>query len=143
MKETNSLTAKIRSVPLEKYRHARDGRKWKDFAFRRRLLFLEVSTYANGDGTFTHGARNYSPSMDSLQLGGWGRRSLYSLLNDLRDLGFISWARPNHYDRRVYFIDKDDLPAPTEDIDVSAADMSGTVNAAEEDDITFEPSMGQ
>jgi hypothetical protein len=65
-----------------------------------------LSVNANGDGTFTSedGQKNFSPSAQRLQAH-YARRSLYRHLDDLRDLGFLSWKREqNHYGRRIYQI---------------------------------------
>jgi hypothetical protein len=101
----NRCTIQIRKLPLETFRLPRDGRKWKQLARSRYGLLLEISTFANGDGSFLSPDPkiNFSPSFTKL-LVHRSRDTLYRLANDIRELGLLSWHRNNHYGRRFYEI---------------------------------------
>lgn len=99
-KKAVRCTLEIRKLPLESFRHPdHAGRKWRDHARRLRGLILELSTYADPDGPLG----KYSPSIETLQKQA-SRATLYRLLDDLRDLGFLTWTRESHYFRRQYTI---------------------------------------
>jgi hypothetical protein len=103
-RKTNRCTLEVREIPLESFKHPRDGRRWREAARNRYSLLLRLSTHANPDGTFTDedGHKNFSPSAERLQAH-YARRSMYRHMNDLKDLGFLSWAREQkHYGRRIY-----------------------------------------
>jgi len=112
--EVLGCTVAVRRLSPEKFHHPRDGRKWMITAYLRRSLLLELSTYANKDGSFICKGKNFSPSMENLQRF-TARATLYRLLDDLKDLGLLSWVRPNHHERRVYEIPVIDLGSETED----------------------------
>jgi hypothetical protein len=101
----NRCSLQVRDLPLEAFRLPRDGRKWKQLARSRYGLLLEISMYANGDGTFLSADAkiNFSPSAKKL-LRHRTKDTLYRLANDLRELGLLSWHRQNHYGRRFYWI---------------------------------------
>src|SRR3989442_14688901 len=82
-RKTNRCTLDVRDVPLELFRHPRDGGRWREPARNRYGLLLRLSTHANADGTFTSedGKTNFSPSAERLQLH-FARRSLYRHLDD-------------------------------------------------------------
>jgi hypothetical protein len=104
-KKFNRCTIQIRKLPLEVFRLPRDGRKWKQLARSRYGLLLEISTFANGDGSFLSpdAKINFSPSSTKL-LVHRSEDTLYRLADDLRELGLLSWHRNNHYGRRFYEI---------------------------------------
>jgi hypothetical protein len=97
----------IRDWPLERYRLPRDGRKWRQVARARAALLLHISTFANGDGTFTReasdaaGKINFSPSAKRLT-SHFAERTFYRLCDQLRQLGLLSWTRPDHFHKRIY-----------------------------------------
>jgi hypothetical protein len=99
----------VRDLPLERFRLPLDGRKWRVLARKRRALLLDISEYANGDGTFERTfpdrtePMNYSPSEKRL-LKHWAHGSLYRYQDDLRLLDLLDWDRPKHYHRRIYQI---------------------------------------
>ncbi len=73
-----------RRFSFEDFRSPDDGRQWKSVAGQRRAYYLELSTYADGDGT------NAFPSIRSLQrIFGDSRRTVFRRLADLKELGFI------------------------------------------------------
>jgi hypothetical protein len=99
----------IRDWPLERYRLPRDGRKWRQVARARAALLLHISTFANGDGTFTReasdaaGKINFSPSAKRLT-SHFAERTFYRLCDQLRQLGLLSWTRPDHFHKRIYTV---------------------------------------
>jgi hypothetical protein len=99
----------VRDLPLERFRLPLDGRKWRVLARKRRSLLLDISEYANADGTFERDFPgraepiNYSPSEKRL-LKHWAHGSLYRYQDDLRLLDLLDWHRPAHYHRRIYQI---------------------------------------
>ena len=106
----------VKRVPLEAFKLPGDGpRKWKRVAERRKYLLAHLSSYANPDGTFARGTKNYSPSEKTLLLEAVAsRRSLYRLSDSLKTLGFLSWTRPDHYHMRQYTIHIDKFPSPNQ-----------------------------
>lgn len=101
--QSTKCSQQVRNIPLERYRLPNDGRKWKQATRSRSEFLVRLSTYANGDGTFVRDGRNYSPSLETLSKH-VGHGSYYKLTDDLRAAGLLSWARVNHYDRRIYTI---------------------------------------
>jgi hypothetical protein len=99
----------VRDLPLERFRLPLDGRKWRVLARKRRSLLLDISEYANADGTFERNfpgraePMNYSPSEKRL-LKHWAHGSLYRYQDELRLLDLLDWYRPAHYHRRIYQI---------------------------------------
>jgi hypothetical protein len=99
----------VRDLPLERFRLPLDGRKWRVLARKRRSLLLDMSEYANGDGTFERQLSgqtnpvNFSPSEQRL-LKHWAKGSLYRYQKELRLLDLLDWDRPNHHHRRIYVI---------------------------------------
>jgi hypothetical protein len=119
--KTPSCLVTIRRLPLERFKLSTDGRKWRALARTRRALLLELATYANPDGTFTRDERNYSPRAKTLEKT-WCRSTAYCREDDLRDLGLLSWTRPDHYHPRVYRIHLD-VPEQVPDSQEQAADF--------------------
>ena len=117
MSKEKGCSRAVRDLPLTRYRLSRDGRKWRVLARARAGLLLHLSTFANGDGSFEKelpggaGAINYSPSEKRL-LEHWAKDSLYRYLNDLHELGLLSWTRPDHYHKRAYTIHIDHTEKP-------------------------------
>lgn len=93
----------VRSASLGQFRHPVDGRKWKQAARSRKAFLLHLASYANADGTFVRNETNYSPSLQTL-LKDFSHTSYFRLTNDLKEIGWLSWTRERHYDRRVYQI---------------------------------------
>jgi hypothetical protein len=89
----------VRGIPLEFFRHPNDGKKWRQPARHRSDLLLRLATYANPDGSLG----SYSPSIQTLSKH-FAERTLYLHLNDLRELGFLTWVRNKNYYRREYQI---------------------------------------
>jgi len=87
-----------------------DGnRKRKAVASKRKQTLIEISAYANGDGTFIgQSGIGYSPSIETLLDSASSPRTLYRVLEGLKELKFLDWTRQNHYSRRSYTIN---LPA--------------------------------
>jgi hypothetical protein len=75
----------IRAVPRQAYRMANDGRQWKHLCNLRRILLNHLATYANPDGT----SINVGVTRLCVELG-FSRRTIFRLLDDLRELGFLS-----------------------------------------------------
>jgi hypothetical protein len=96
----------VKRMPKERFRLPEDGeRKWKGVAARRKALLIELSTYANGDGTFIGvNGRDYSPSIETLLESASSERSLYRTLDALQTLKYLKWTREKHYQRRSYTI---------------------------------------
>jgi hypothetical protein len=103
-KQVTKCSIEVRNFPLEAFRLAGDGRKWKQSARTRKAVLLHLSSYANPDGTFmgSHG-RNFSPSHETL-LDDFSKGGIHHATTALRELGLLSWTRKNHYERRVYTI---------------------------------------
>jgi hypothetical protein len=95
----------VRAIPLERFRLPGDGRKWHQAARSRKAFLLHLSSYANGDGTFTgvENGRNYSPSLKTL-VKDFSRASYTRITGALQTLGLLSWTREKHYMRRIYTI---------------------------------------
>src|SRR5882762_8113299 len=90
----------VRSIPLECFKHPRDGaRKWRQPARHRYELLFKLSSWADPDGTLG----KFSPRLTTLERH-YSRTSLYRHMDDLRDLGFLTWARKHHYSKREYQI---------------------------------------
>ncbi len=119
--KTPSCLVRVRRLPLERFKLQSDGRNWRASARTRRALLLELATYANPDGTFTRDQRNYSPRAKTLEKT-WCRSTAYSREDDLRELGLLSWTRPDHYHPRVYQIHIDP-PEHLPDSQEQAADF--------------------
>lgn len=99
----------VRSLPPERLRLPDDTRKWQSVARARGDCLFFLSSFCNGDGTFTRQSPdgeliNYSPSETTIQKKGYALRSFYRRTNELRDLGLLSWLRRDHHDRRTYRI---------------------------------------
>jgi hypothetical protein len=94
----------VRVLPLERFHLPDDSRhQWRGVA-RSRLAALEyMAGRANPDGTFIRGERDLSPNAQTLQER-FGERSFYRRFNELRDLGVLSWSRPNRQLKRTYRI---------------------------------------
>ena len=115
-KNTQKCSQLVRNIPLESFRICIGRPKTMGSSSREAQRFLlYLATFANGDGTFTRqqGSQtlDYSPSEKTI-LGKHikGRRSLYRLLDGLKEAGHLEWSRPDHYHRRRFRIN---LPAET------------------------------
>lgn len=74
----------IRSYPWQSYVLPKDGRKARALAERRRMLAIQLATYADPDGTnIFPGANRLADDL------GWSRRTLFERLKDLRELGLL------------------------------------------------------
>lgn len=107
-KAVNRCLLTVRDLPLERYKLPGDGRKWRMVARERAALLLHLATFANGDGTFTRvneqaAETNYSPSEKRL-VKHYAKASYYRHANQLRELGLLSWTRPDHHHKRIYTI---------------------------------------
>jgi hypothetical protein len=71
-------------LPFERFKMRGDGRKWKHLASARRVLFNELASFANADGTRIYPAIN--TIADRL---GWSRRKVCYALADLEKLGCV------------------------------------------------------
>jgi len=89
----------VRGIPLEKFRLARDGKKWRQPARHRSDLLFRLASYADPDGTLG----KFSPSMQTLSEH-FAERTLYRYLDDLRELKLLTWERAKHYHQRQYRI---------------------------------------
>jgi hypothetical protein len=109
-KDSQKCTNVVKRIPKEQFRLPSDGdRKWKAVASKRKQTLIEISTYANGDGTFIgQSGIDYSPSIETLMDSASSPRTLYRVLDGLRELKFLDWTRESHYKRRSYTIN---LPA--------------------------------
>jgi hypothetical protein len=74
-------------LPFERFKMRGDGRKWKHLASARRVLFNELASFANADGTRIYPAIN--TIADRL---GWSRRKVCYGLSDLEKLGCVENA---------------------------------------------------
>jgi len=130
--KTPSCLVSVRRLPLERFKLSTDGRKWRACARTRRALLIELATYANPDGTFTRDERNYSPRAKTIEKT-WCRSTAYQREDDLRDLGLLSWTRPNHYHPRIYQIHLDHLPdlqKPTADCESQTGPVFAQSNSS-------------
>jgi hypothetical protein len=109
-KDSQKCTNVVKRIPKEQFRLPSDGdRKWKAVASKRKQTLIEISTYANGDGTFIgQTGIDYSPSIETLMDSASSPRTLYRVLDGLKELKFLDWTRESHYKRRSYTIN---LPA--------------------------------
>lgn len=107
--QSQGCSRAVRDLPLKRFCLPTDGRKWRVLARQRRALLLDISEYANGDGTFERAVSgqaepvNFSPSIERL-LKHWAHGPLYRYQNDLRLLHLLDWIRPDHHHRRIYRI---------------------------------------
>ena len=131
-KVINQCLLKVRDLPLERFRAPSLGRKWKHLARQLQAMLVWLAGFANGDGTFTIGDRDYSPSVKrQMKHFGYERHWIYKLQDYLRALGFLSWTRVNRQKGRKYTIsipDVDDSSKPdvndsVPDVDDSASDV--------------------
>lgn len=110
----NPCLIAVRNLPLatpveyERFRLPDDGRKWLALAHSRFEALFLLASYSNADGTFIRESKlgqtiNFSLGQKVLQRR-LPRASFYRRFNELRDLGLLSWIRPNHYARRIYTI---------------------------------------
>lgn len=77
-------------IQPEQFRLPDDGRKWKVNTFNRRTLFLELASFANGDGS------SVRPSIPTLmERTGFCRTKIFNLLDDLKALGF--WEKAGRH----------------------------------------------
>ncbi len=83
-KNTTKCTQEIRSVPPERYRLAKDGKKWRAVCRERREVLMQLATYANGDGS----SIRVSVERVANELG-ISRSTAFYRLADLRGLGFL------------------------------------------------------
>jgi hypothetical protein len=107
-----------KNVPLEDFRLPKDGRKWRQASRSRRAMFIELADRANNDGSFLREVANktvnFSPSFRKLRMH-YANGTLSRLLDDLKELGFLTWVREkNQYGRRIYTIrEPADAEVPT------------------------------
>jgi hypothetical protein len=80
-----------RQLELEDFRLPTDGRKWKAVAKDRRAVFMELCTYADGDGS---GA---CPGVKSLQRAIGSKSSVIRRLGDLKQLGLVEDEGKSRY----------------------------------------------
>jgi hypothetical protein len=118
----NKCQSWVDNLPLESFRLPSDGRKWKQAARSRYALLHKLAAKANGDGTFIGqktkvAGINFSPTWKQLTRH-YNKSTLDYLLNQLRKLGYLTWAREqNHHGRRIYTITNptDKLPPDVND----------------------------
>lgn len=141
---TSKCLIEIRNLPLERFRMAHDGRKWKQVARSRSLVLVYIATFADGDGN----VGKYSPGIErQTKRHGFTARWLYRLHDDLNALGFLSWKRENRQEKREYTItiptDPDvnysqasdvnyslsDVKYSSPDVNYSASDVNSRVSA--------------
>jgi hypothetical protein len=92
------------NLPLTRFVHVMDGRKWESVASRRYDFFIQFAGKANADGTFVADDKNFSPSERRVTRH-HSRRFFYRYTKDLNELGLLTWSRAEkHYGRRVYEI---------------------------------------
>jgi hypothetical protein len=104
-KTVNKCLIEVKRLPLERFRIPSPGRKWKHIARQIQSLLVYLATFANGDGTFRHGERDYSPSVKTqAEHFGFTRRWVYKLQDYLKTLGLLSWTRLNRQEGRKYTI---------------------------------------
>lgn len=104
-KTVNKCLIEVKKLPLERFRIPSPGRKWKHIARQVQALLMYLATFANGDGTFKQGERDYSPSMKrQMEHFGFTRQWIYKLQNYLKALGFLNWTRENRQEGRKYVI---------------------------------------
>ena len=86
------LSRQLASVPVEKYRMEKDGRKWKTVALDRMALADWLGTHGDGDGS-----RIFPGIATMANKFGWSRRKVCYLLDDLGELRLLE-STP-HYSR--------------------------------------------
>jgi hypothetical protein len=103
-KDSQKCTNIVKRIPKEQFRLPSDGdRKWKAVASKRKQTLIEISTHANGDGTFIgQTGIDYSPSIETLMDSASSPRTLYRVLDGIKELKFLDWTRESHYKRRSY-----------------------------------------
>jgi hypothetical protein len=74
----------IREYPPSAYRLPRDGRKWQILCRNRREMAIQLSTYADGDGSRIFVGVN--KLMQKLE---WSRATIFNRLDDLAELGLL------------------------------------------------------
>jgi hypothetical protein len=75
----------IRSFPWQSYLLPDDGRKARAVAEQRRMLAIQLATYADGDGTrISAGIKRLMTEL------GWAKRTVYRRLEDLRRLELVA-----------------------------------------------------
>lgn len=100
----NRCLLAVRKLPLERFHLPDDSRhKWRAVARSRAAVLEHLAGKARSDGSFLHDGRDYSPNAEKLQER-FGERSFYRHCNELRDLGLLSWMRPNRQLKRTYYI---------------------------------------
>lgn len=87
-----------RDIPIETYKMADDGRKWKALAKARKQIHRELASFADPDGT------NCCPGLASLVRGtGHSRATVCRRIDDLKALGLLSGEKKSGYQgTRVY-----------------------------------------
>lgn len=102
--DKDKLREQVAALPLEVFRHPKNGRKWRSQARQRQAILWRMAKTGNPDGTFTKVVDgklvNYSPSEKRL-CRHFERSSLYRRQNEMRDIHLLDWTREN-YERRVY-----------------------------------------
>src|SRR5689334_20242918 len=120
----------IRNMPLEAFRPVCHGRKWKQTAGSLSDFLYRVSGYANPDGTFIREGVDYSPTFKTLRKR-YAKASLIRWSDACRELGFLSWTREKHRERRSYLLHMDKiraaiLAAQVSDSSEQVSDSHGT-----------------
>jgi hypothetical protein len=95
-------------MSLEQFRPVCDGRKWKQSAGTLWDCLSRLASYANPDGTFIKDGVDYSPTWKTL-CKRYAKNSLWRNEDKLRELGFISWTREKHRERRSYVLHMDKI----------------------------------
>lgn len=73
-----------RGIPVETYKMAEDGRKWKALAIQRKQLHRELASWANADG------KHACPSLASLvRATGYSRVTVWRRVQELESLGLL------------------------------------------------------
>jgi hypothetical protein len=118
-KVINNCLIQIRNLPLERFRVASSGRKWKNLARQLQAMLVWLAGFANGDGTFAKGDEDFSPSVKrQMKHFGYKRHWIYKLQDYLKALGFLTWTRVNRQEGRKYTITIPDVDdSPTSDVD--------------------------
>jgi hypothetical protein len=78
------LSRDLREIPVDKYRLAKDGRKWKAIARERMALAEWLATHGNPDGSHI-----YPGVTRMLDHFGWSNGKLFYLLADLKELRLL------------------------------------------------------
>ena len=132
-RKPNKCLIEIKRLPLDRFRIPSPGRKWKHIARQVQALLMYLATFANGDGTFNHGDVDYSPSVKTqAEHFGFSRRWIYTLQDNLKALGFLTWERLNRQEGRKYTIT---IPEVNDSSNSDVNDSSSEVNDSSNSDV--------